>query len=257
MSAPDVIIVTGASKGIGREICLHLLRLHHTAVVIGIARSLDALTSLQHQAGAPGRLHFIAGDVASEETQAAALSLARSLGRLTALINNAAVVEPSGGILSAGTSQWHSILATNLLAPISLISRCMSQLEESKGRIINITSSTSQGPVPGFGAYGVTKVALNYATKALSLEHPDVTSVAFYPGVVDTEMNTSAMEIAQTYAADSTHKADVSHVIRKLTDTVELDLPCRIIANLALRADHSLSGRYIVYSDEEMASYST
>ncbi|KAJ2909217.1 hypothetical protein GGI21_002104 [Coemansia aciculifera] len=132
----------------------------------------------------------------------------------------------------------------------------MPRLQQSRGRIINVTSSASQAPVPGFGGYGMTKAALNYATQALALEYPDVTSIAFYPGVVDTDMHQTAVHTAKTYTANSNSAAfDTSVLLAKLSAPIPVELPSAIIANLALHADPSLSGRYCSYSDPEMLLY--
>ncbi|ORX64025.1 hypothetical protein DL89DRAFT_297842 [Linderina pennispora] len=143
----------------------------------------------------------VTGDISDDSVQDRAVGVARSLGDIVGIVNNAAIV--------------------------------------NKGNVINVTtSSTSQAPVPAFGPYGVTKVSLNYVSKAISVEYPEITCLAFYPGVVDTNMNQDAIDA-------------------KLAHPISADLPGRIIANLALRASHELTGQYYVYSDSAMAPYST
>ncbi|KAJ2157272.1 hypothetical protein GGF46_004618 [Coemansia sp. RSA 552] len=246
----DAVIVTGASKGIGRQVCVELLSL--PVAVVAVARSPDALLSLADHAPGPGVLHCIVGDITHPPTQDSVIA-AISPYRLRALINNAATVTPTGPLLSHTPDEWRRIWELNFLAPVSLASRC---LEHFRGHqrsrvIINVTSSTSQAPVSGFGPYGSTKTALNYVTKALAAEYPDLTSIAFYPGVVDTQMNGSALGAANA----TNERVDMSAVIEKLQAPIPAKLPSTIIANLALHADHDLSGKYVVYSDSEMEEY--
>ncbi|KAJ2472001.1 hypothetical protein IWW56_006228 [Coemansia sp. RSA 2131] len=264
----DVVIITGASTGIGRQVCIKLLE-RQPLYVVAVARSSDALQTLQQEAeaasaqvGHHGRLVPIAGDITNPLTRTSIITTASNLGQLRALINNAATVDPTGPLLAPSSAQWHSIWETNFHAPISLISQCLHMLQTHKDPrvILNITSSTSQQPVPGFGPYGATKASLNYVTRALAVEYPDITSIAFYPGVVDTPMNARAVDVArecQEHAQRTgNHKVDMSHVIEKLKCPDSPDRVCSIMANLALNANPELSGKYITFSDPEMDAYS-
>ncbi|KAJ2796455.1 hypothetical protein H4R20_005523 [Coemansia guatemalensis] len=264
----DVVVITGASRSIGRQTCIKLLQ-KQALTVIAVARSGDALATLKTEAeavslrsGHKSQLITVTGDIASSATQDAVISALHSAGgHLRALINNAATLSPTGPVLENTAEQWRAIWETNFLAPVSLISRCLAFFRShSDSRVIlNITSSTSKGPVPGFGPYGSTKVALNYVTAAMAAEYPDITSIAFYPGVVETPMNGSALAAAyafQKHAQETGNNAiDMSPVIAKLQNPITPDLPSAIMANLALRADAKLSGKYFVYSDEEMLPY--
>ncbi|KAJ2258780.1 hypothetical protein GGI13_000458 [Coemansia sp. RSA 455] len=249
-SQGGVVVVTGASRGIGRQVCINLLSSSKVHVV-AVGRSLSDLESLAHR-----RLVIAAGDVADAATQEQIRTVLQTLNLpVLAVVNNAAIVTPTGALLDTTASEWSQLLATNLTAALVLCSTCISALQESRGRIINVSSSASQGPVPVFSAYGTTKAALNYATQALALEYPKVTSIAFYPGVVATAMNKVALQSVAAYAADPRTHLDTSALTAKLSSPIPVDLPSQIIANLALRADPSLSGRYISYSDEEMRAY--
>ncbi|PIA15553.1 NAD(P)-binding protein [Coemansia reversa NRRL 1564] len=264
----NVVVVTGASRSIGRQVCIELLQ-KQALTVIAVARSGDALISLKTEAeaasqrsGHQGQLITVTGDIASSATQDAVINTIRSSGgHLRALINNAATLSPTGPVLENTAEQWREVWETNFLAPVSLISRCLSffRLHSGPRVILNITSSTSKGPVPGFGPYGSTKVALNYVTAAMATEYPDITSISFYPGVVETPMNESAMAAAKAidkYAQETGNNAiDMRPVFAKLQNPIPSDLPSAIMANLALRADAQLSGKYFVYSDEEMLPY--
>ncbi|KAJ2559937.1 hypothetical protein EV175_000050 [Coemansia sp. RSA 1933] len=249
MSTKGVVIVTGASKGIGRQVCKHLLASNAGLIVVATARSETLLAELQVQTDTE-RLIPIAGDIAQEATQQQVIRTAQSLGHIRALVNNAARVAPTGQLLKTEPSEWQAVWATNFFAPLALIHGISKHTKEL--RIVNVTSSTSQAPVRGFAAYGTTKAALNYLTQAIALEHPCVTAVALYPGVVDTQMNKDALGAACAYGSKA---MDV--VVDKLKAPIQAVLPAAIIANLAMRADPALSGKYYVYSDAAMAPYST
>ncbi|KAJ1798036.1 hypothetical protein LPJ59_002764 [Coemansia sp. RSA 2399] len=248
---PSVVIVTGASKGIGRQVCVHLLATYPELIVVATARSGTQLADLQAQTDAR-RLIPVAGDIGHETTQQQVVQQAKAAGHVCALVNNAARVAPTGRLLDIAPSEWAKVWTTNFLAAQALIHGISDHLLARDGaRIVNVTSSTSQGPVRGFAAYGSTKVALNYLTQAIALEYPQITAVAFYPGVVDTEMNKDALNAACAYDSES-----MRVVVDKLQAPISVHLPAAIIANLAMCADPKLSGKYFVYSDAEMAPYS-
>ncbi|KAJ2379060.1 hypothetical protein IW150_000407 [Coemansia sp. RSA 2607] len=255
-----IVIVSGASQGIGRLVSLYLLEHYPEVSVITISRTKPLLLALKKESEAfgPDRLHIIAGDIAENKTQDAAISMIPENQPLLAVINNAAQCQPNCHILKVTHDQWTRILSTNLLAPMNLLSKCHPMLSASQGRVINITSSTSQGPVPGFGAYGVTKVAMNYVSAAMAIEYPDITTIAFYPGVVETAMNDVALNAAEMYAGDpQTVKAgiDMTKVIAKLKTPIPPDVPCAMIANLAMNANRCLSGKFITVDSSEAEEY--
>ncbi|KAJ2489431.1 hypothetical protein IWW37_004003 [Coemansia sp. RSA 2050] len=168
-SQEGVVVVTGASRGIGRQVCLNLLSTptHPQLHVIAVSRSFPDLPANR-------RLHIILGDIADTSTQTQISTHLQSLGMpIFALVNNAATVATTGPFLDTTSAEWSHLLSTNLTAALVLCSTCMEALQKSHGRIINVSSSASQGPIPGFSAYGMTKAALNYATKALALEYPE------------------------------------------------------------------------------------
>ncbi|KAJ2854193.1 hypothetical protein J3B02_002796 [Coemansia erecta] len=259
MTNTGVIIVSGASQGIGRQVCLYLAKHYPLITIIAVARSSDLLETLQQEGQVYGdrRIIPVVGSISMEKTQQDIVSNI-SDRPLLAVINNAAQVEPNCAILDVTADQWQSILETNLISSLSIVSRCIDKLQQTRGRVINITSSTSQAPVPAFSAYGVTKVAVNYVTAAIAQEHPDITAVAFYPGVVDTPMNHKALEAAASFAScERAVRAniDMSAVIEKLKSPIPADIPSAIIANLAVFADHKLSGKFFTYEDDEMEDY--
>ncbi|KAJ2226933.1 hypothetical protein IWW45_007240 [Coemansia sp. RSA 485] len=259
MDIEGVIVVSGASQGIGRQVCLYLAEHYHLVTVIAVARSSDLLHTLQQESQRYGhnRIISVSGSISLDQTQLEIISKI-SDKPLLAIINNAAQVEPNCAILEVTPDQWRNILETNLVSSLNLVSRCIDRLQKTQGRVINVTSSTSQVPVPAFAAYGVTKVAVNYATAAMAMEYPEITTIAFYPGVVATPMNHKALEAASSFASsERAVKAaiDLSKVIEKLKRPIPADTPCAIIANLAVFADHNLSGKFFTYNDDEMEKY--
>ncbi|KAI8322396.1 NAD(P)-binding protein [Martensiomyces pterosporus] len=242
-----------ASRGIGKAISLHLI--NKGVSVVGVARSADAISSTSEEANkvAANGVQFIpvVGDVTDEAVQQSVVDHATKKGTLVALVNNAAIIDPFGPISSTPISSWTSHFQINFIAPFSLIQKALPLLRPVHGRIINVSSAASQGNFPEYGVYGAGKAAINHATKTLAVEEPEITAVAIHPGVVDTPM----FEAVVGHAKDSVVEGSQDILNDLVEARITTELPGAIIGNLALRADHSLSGRYVEYDEPEIAEY--
>ncbi|KAJ1796904.1 hypothetical protein LPJ75_007156, partial [Coemansia sp. RSA 2598] len=117
MDPKGAVIVTGASQGIGRQVCLYLAKHYPHITVIAVARSSDHLLTLQQtgQLYGANRIVPVVGSISLEQTQQRILSSAADQP-LLAIINNAAQVEPNCAILDVTADQWRGILETNLIS---------------------------------------------------------------------------------------------------------------------------------------------
>ncbi|ORX67417.1 NAD(P)-binding protein [Linderina pennispora] len=248
----NVAIVTGASRGIGRSVALFLLS--KDISVVGMARNVSSLESLSREAAQlPVSAKFLplAGDVKDESTQQQAVDMAVKAGTLVALVNNAATLGTYGALATKPLDSLAEVFATNVTAPVGLIQKSLPYLRQAKGRVVNLSSLAGKEPFVNQSSYGASKAALNLVTAGLALEEPSITFVALDPGVVETDMLTCLMnEIEDTIPESS----NVNSILQ--ASKVAADIPGRIICNLALGADHGLTGRFIRYSDPELAKYS-
>lgn len=181
-------LVTGAGKGLGRAISLELAR--EGADVIVNARSVDTLETLRAEIEAMGRRCVIAsGDVCAEET-VQAMAAAASLGGLDILVNNAGINDRNK-TLQTTVEDFARIIDVNLVSVFAVTQKLLPMLIESKGCIVNITSSAGRAPHPNANpAYGASKAALTMLTKELALEFADkgVRVNAVQCGPIETEM---------------------------------------------------------------------
>ncbi len=252
MSAPPVVIVTGASRGIGAAI---VDRLHQAgASVVAVARSSTA-AEIATNAASPhdGRVHPITADIADQAAGADVLSEALgTFGRLDAVVNNAGILAPVSRIADADPEAWRYNLAVNLLGPFYLSQAAIPHLRAVGGRIVNISSGAAVKAIEGWSAYCVAKAALTHFTRQLAAEEPDITSVALRPGVVDTAMQQLIRE-----AGPSVMTPDKSAYFQALKDRGELlapEVPARAAAWLALSAPAELSGAFIDFDDPRLAA---
>ncbi|MEV5825694.1 SDR family NAD(P)-dependent oxidoreductase [Spirillospora sp. NPDC052242] len=178
-----IALVTGASRGIGREVCAQLAERGHT--VIAAARSPEAAAGQ-----VPLRL-----DVTSDGDAArAAETVAERFGRLDVLVNNAAITYDTWQrAADADLDVVREAAETNLYGPWRLVRAMLPLLRESgHGRIVNVSSEVASLTNMGGGtpAYTASKVALNALTRMLAAElrHDGVLVNAVCPGWVATDM---------------------------------------------------------------------
>ncbi|KAJ1954539.1 hypothetical protein GGI12_005768 [Dipsacomyces acuminosporus] len=254
MSSSNVVIVTGASRGIGKAIALSLIK--RGVSVIGLARSADALNAVAQEASqvaGSSSVKFtpVAGDVTDDAVQQSAVDMAAKQGTLVALVNNAAIVDPICPIASADFDAWTRHIQINFVTPFKLIQKVLPQLRSVKGRVINLSSSGSKDIHLHTAVYGASKSAINYATAVLAAEEPEITAIAIHPGAVDTGLLGSFIEdLGRNESEANKVKLEAIAGIKMSTE-----LPGAIIAGLALKADHSLSGKYAEYDQPEIAAY--
>lgn len=158
-----VVVVTGASSGIGRALARALVA--GGARVVAAARSTDKLRALADELGAA--LVPVAADVADP---AAVERLAAAAGRVDAVVNNAGIghVEP---FLDSDPVRWRLTLDTNLIGAL-LVTRAFlpGMLAAGRGLLVNVGSASASG-WPYLTLYAASKAALQAASLALDREH--------------------------------------------------------------------------------------
>jgi len=196
----DVALVTGASRGIGREIALALARAG--ARVIGTATSADgasALTSALASHGYNGRgAKLDVSDAASIDALLAELDAAGEMP--TILVNNAAITRDML-LLRMKPEDWDRVIATDLTSVFRLSKASLRRMmKERRGRIINLTSVVGLTGNPGQTNYAAAKAGILGFTKSLAREVASrgITVNAVAPGFIDTDMTRSLTEEQRT-----------------------------------------------------------
>ncbi|KAH9675329.1 NAD(P)-binding Rossmann-fold superfamily protein [Citrus sinensis] len=173
-----VVMVTGASSGLGREFCLDLAKAG--CRIVAAARRVDRLKSLcdeiNKQSGSSVRAMAVELDVSANGAAIEnSVQMAwEAFGRIDALVNNAGVSGAVKSPLDLTEEEWNHIMKTNLTGSW-LVSKyvCIRMRDANQeGSVINISSiaATSRGQLPGGVAYASSKAGLNAMTKCLSLE---------------------------------------------------------------------------------------
>ncbi len=191
MSEPSTVVVTGATRGIGRAIAVEFAA-HGASVVVNGRRAVheaERTAGLVRDAGADALV--VMADV-SQPAGADAL-IAATLewtGRLDVLVNNAGI-QRSAMAHRMGDEDWLDVVHTNLSAPFWLSRAALRHMREARtGAIVNVASASSFVAQVGAASYVASKHGLIGLTKALALEAASrgirVNAVA--PGLTDTDM---------------------------------------------------------------------
>ena len=162
--------VTGASKGIGLEICAVLA--DAGADIVAVARDDEGLSEAQQVVEAAGRECLaVEAELATVDgpRDAARRALAH-FGAIDILVNNAGTSTPAS-LLDATVEDWDRIMAVNLRAPF-LLAQALGpkMIERRHGKIINISSQTGIVAIDDHSAYAASKNGLNALTKAITCE---------------------------------------------------------------------------------------
>src|SRR5690625_3754945 len=161
-----VIIVTGASRGIGFEVCRQLADRGHR--VVAVARSAQPLQKLQQQY--PSLIYDMPADLTGDIHQLVR-TVSSTFEGVDVLINNAgALINKSFEELTM--EDWQSQINSNLLSAVRVTKAFLPHIN-TNGHILNISSMGGfQGSTkfPGLSAYSVSKGALSILTECLSVE---------------------------------------------------------------------------------------
>jgi 3-oxoacyl-[acyl-carrier protein] reductase len=185
-----VAFVTGASRGIGREIALTLCRAGYD--VIAAARKIEdnqEIAEAMRTSG--GNVMLLNMDMASRDSIHAGFAKAlQQFGHIDVLVNNAGITH-DGLAVRMKFEDWDSVLQTNLNGAFFAIQQVLpAMMKQRWGRIVNITSVVGESGNAGQANYVASKAGLIGLTKALAQEMAAraITVNAVAPGFIDTDM---------------------------------------------------------------------
>lgn len=162
-----VVLVTGASRGLGAAMALELAR--EGAFVVAAARSMDSLAAVAAQGD--GRITTVECDMRDDASVAALVPevIARH-GRIDGLINNAGIA-PAGKFATQDPQIWKDAMTVNVIAPMMLAQAAgVHMIKQGGGRIVNVASTTGVRGKPYLVGYSTSKGAVVRMTEALAAE---------------------------------------------------------------------------------------
>ena len=184
------VVVTGATKGLGRETAL--LMAAEGARVVAVGRDeADGRSLLDEARGLPGSVAFHAGDVRDEETHTGAIARCREEGRLDAYVNNAGILGPEGPLHETSLEDWEEVNAVNMRGVfLGCRAAIRTMREDGGGSIVNVGSILSLTADPFLTSYTATKHGVLGLTRALAVDYASagIRANCVLPGDMETPM---------------------------------------------------------------------
>jgi NAD(P)-dependent dehydrogenase (short-subunit alcohol dehydrogenase family) len=214
-------LITGASRGIGREVALRFAREDAQLIVVG--RSRESLADVDHAIRALGR-HVslaVADFTRPEAVGEMADAVRQSWGRLDVLVGNAGVLGPTSALVDIDPDAWNEVIMVNLTANWRLLCSFDPLLRASDaGRAIFVTSGAAGGRAYR-GAYSASKSALEAMVRSYAQEvaETSVRANLIDPGATRTRMR------AQAFPSEDPMRLKPADDSRLLDAFVELASP--------------------------------
>lgn len=172
MFANKVVLITGASSGIGAQTALDFSKLEANVVVIGRNENNLDNVAKQCQEISPKKLKpvVIVADLSCEsDVEKIIRTTIDTLKKIDVLVNNAAIVFV-GSIENTSLKQYDTIMNTNLRGPYYLTMLAAPHLIKAKGNIVNVSSLVGSRGFPNLLAYCISKAGLEQLTRCVALE---------------------------------------------------------------------------------------
>ncbi len=187
--AGKVAVVTGASKGIGASIALHLAA-EGAAVVVNYASSKEGADRVVAEVvGKGGRAVAVRADVAKRaDVQRLFAEAKKAFGRLDVLVNNAGIYE-FAPLEDVTPEHFHRMFDLNVLGLLLASQEAVKHFGADGGAIINISSVAATAAPPTTSVYSATKAAVDAVTRSLAKElgPRNIRVNAINPGMIETE----------------------------------------------------------------------
>lgn len=209
-----VVMITGATQGLGRSLTLAFAK--EGARLAICARRQKELDEVKQEAESYGAEVFaIPADVSiPREVEKFVALTEKAYGRIDVLINNASVLGPSPMplLLDYPEEDFAEVIRVNSISPFLVARRVLPiMLRQNKGHVINVTSEAGNVGYAGWGAYGISKFAVEGLTEtwADELIGTNVRMNMIDPGEMNTEMHSLAVPDCDYELADPNDVAEV------------------------------------------------
>ena len=242
-----VALVTGASRGIGKEIARQLAGLG--ADVALLSRKQEALDAVAEEIRKDFGVRAFPLACHAGKTEAireAVAKVASELGRIDILVNNAATNPQFGFIIDSNEDVFKKILETNVVGYYTFIKECVPHMEKvGAGAVVNLASVAGLSPMPLIGLYSVSKAATINLTKVFAKElgPRGIRVNAVAPGLIKTDFSAALWQSEEVLA-----EVLKSHAIPRIGEPRE---PAQAVAFLCSDAASLITGTVLTVDGGE------
>jgi NAD(P)-dependent dehydrogenase (short-subunit alcohol dehydrogenase family) len=187
MPASRIVLITGATRGLGRAMTERFVEAGHT--VIGCGRSLQHVEELRRTFAVPHRFDVV--DIADDAQVAKWAKDVRAAGLVPDLVlNNAAVMNSTKPLWEITAAEFQPLLDVNIAGVANVVRHFVpTMIARGRGVIVNFSSGWGRSTSPDVAPYCATKYAIEGLTQALAQELPaGLAAVPLNPGIINTHM---------------------------------------------------------------------
>ncbi len=187
MSEQRIIVLTGASRGLGRAMARQFVDRGH--IVYGCARSHESVDEMSAEFGTPH--DFCRVDVSVEEQVAQWAQRVLRLAHAPDLVlNNAALINRPASLWDVPPAEFSHLVDVNVKGTFYVACHFLSaMLQRGSGVLVNFSSGWGRSTAPEFAPYCCSKWAIEGLTRALAAGLPDgLAAIPLNPGIIDTDM---------------------------------------------------------------------
>jgi NAD(P)-dependent dehydrogenase (short-subunit alcohol dehydrogenase family) len=181
------ILLTGATRGLGRAMAEDFAALGHT--ILGCGTSDEGVAAVRTALPAPHRFEKV--DVRDDKQVAAwASSVQADTNPIDLLVNNAAVMNATAPLWKVSAVEFQTVIDVNVVGSVNVLRHFLpGMIKRGKGVIVNLSSGWGRSTSPEVGPYCASKYAVEGFTLSLAQELPKgMAAIPLNPGVIDTDM---------------------------------------------------------------------
>jgi 3-oxoacyl-[acyl-carrier protein] reductase len=238
--ADRTAIITGGSRGLGREIARQYVEAGANVLITGRDQA-----ALDEAAGALG-VAALRADVAEVADCAAVVAAAEErFGPVTILVNNAGVYGPMGAIEDVDWDVWLDAIRINLFGTVQMCRAVIPGMRErGYGKIVNLSGGGATAPLPRISAYAASKAAVVRLTETFAEElreaHVDVNSIA--PGALNTRLLDQVLDAGPDAVGEDFYNRSLK---QRDTGGAGLERGAALAVYLGSAASDGVSGRLL------------
>lgn len=233
------VLITGGSQGLGRALARALAR--RGAKVVLVARGEQQLTKTVNEVRSEGgEAHGLAFDVGDKEAVHRIAGAANALvGGIDVLVHAASTLGPlpMPALLDTECEDFAKVLEVNLVGPFRLTKVIAgSMAARGRGLVVFVSSDAAVSAYANWGAYGVSKAALDHLARTFAAELAPVRFLAIDPGEMDTKMHADALP--ESNRATLARPEDVAELIARVIERPDgIENGARLIASEIAREE--------------------
>lgn len=214
-----VVLVTGASSGIGAATAIKFSKLGASVSLVG--RNTERLTEIGNKCGS-SFLKITADVTVEKDVIKIVEETLKTFGKLDVLVNNAGILE-NGSIENTSLEQYDRLFNTNVRSIYQLTQLAIPHLIATKGAIVNVSSVAGTRSFPGVLSYCMSKAAVDQFTKCVALEvaAKGVRINSVNPGVIITDIHKRAGMDEEAYKAFLKH-CEETHALGRVGTAEEV-----------------------------------